>query len=68
MNTNTRYDGTRFAWMGFAAGLLCMIALFIAGALQGNAGMMVMATSTAAALGATWVSVSVSLQKKARKA
>lgn len=67
MNTNNRNGGTRFAWLGFAAGLLCMSALFIAGAVKGNAGMMVMAASTATLLGAVWVSVSASLKKKASK-
>lgn len=68
MNTNTRNDGTRFAWLGFAAGLLCMTALFIAGAVKGSAGMMVMASSTASVLGAVWASVAVSVKKKASKA
>ncbi len=66
--TQTRthdYYATRIMGIGMAMGLACMAALFIAGLVQGSAGMTVMASSCAALLGATWTSTSVAAKKKA---
>ncbi|GAA4657273.1 hypothetical protein [Arthrobacter cryoconiti] len=68
MNTNTRDNGTRFVWMGFAAGLACMLALFIYGLVRGSAPMLVMASSVGVVLGSTWTATSVALKKRAREA
>lgn len=58
-------NGARFMWMGFAMGLACMAALFIAGLATGSSGMVVMASSSAAALGAAWSATSSAARKKA---
>lgn len=63
-NTATRNNGTRYMWLGFAMGLACMAALFIAGLVKGSAGMVVMASSTAAILAGTWSATAVTAKKK----
>ncbi|AIY03357.1 hypothetical protein ART_3758 [Arthrobacter sp. PAMC 25486] len=62
------YYATRVMRIGMAMGLACMAALFIAGLVKGNAGMLVMAASSAAVLGATWASISAAAGNKAAKA
>lgn len=64
-NTNAaaRNNGSRYMWIGFAMGLACMAALFIAGLVRGSAGMVVMASSTAAALAATWSATATAAKK-----
>lgn len=59
------YYATRVMRIGMAMGLACMVALFVAGLVKGNAGMLVMAASAAAVLGATWASTSAAARKKA---
>ncbi len=66
--TQMTFNSARYLWIGFAMGLACMAALFIAGLVKGNVGMTVMASSTAAVLGATWTSTTVAMKKKAAKA
>ena len=63
-----RNNGTRHMWIGFAMGLACMAALFIAGLAQGSAGMVVMASSTAAALAAAWSATATAARRKAARA
>ncbi|MET4004734.1 multidrug efflux pump subunit AcrB [Arthrobacter sp. UYCu511] len=60
-------NSARYMGLGFAMGMLCMIALFVAGLIKANAGMVVMAASMAAVLGATWGSTVVAMKKKAAK-
>ena len=64
-NNGTDFNAARFASIGFALGLACMVALFIAGAIAGNAGMMVMASSVGAMQGAAGVATSAAIKKKA---
>lgn len=59
------YYATRIMRIGMTMGLACMAALFIAGLIKGNAGMVVMASSCAALLGATWASTGATAKKKA---
>ncbi|WP_417216852.1 hypothetical protein [Arthrobacter sp.] len=54
--TSTLANGQQYAWIGYAMGIACMAALFIAGLVTGTAQMMVMACSLAAMLGALWAS------------
>lgn len=63
--SSTNVNGGRYMWLGFAMGLACMAGLFIAGAVKGNAGMMVMASSAGVLLGAVWSSTTFVLRKKA---
>lgn len=65
--TIPRNDGSRYMWLGFVAGLLCMVALVMAGIVTESAGMIVMASSVAAVLAATWSSTAVALKKKAAR-
>lgn len=65
--TPAKNDGTRYLWIGFAMGLACMAALFIAGLVTGSAGMTVMASSAAAVLGAVWSSTAAAAKKAAAK-
>lgn len=64
---HTKNSGARYLWIGFTMGLACMAALFIAGLITGNAGMTVMASSTAAVLGAVWTSTAAAAKKAANK-
>ena len=67
MNTATKnntYYANRVMWIGFSIALAAMVALFIAGIVRGNAGMTVMASSTAVLLGAAGASTRVAINKK----
>lgn len=67
-NTQSTFNSALYMRIGFLMGLACMAALFIAGLARGNVGMAVMASSTAAVLGATWSSTSAAMKKKAAAA
>lgn len=54
----------KWAWAGPAGGIACMIALFIAGLATQTPGMVVMAASVGAMLGAVWASVTTSLRRR----
>ncbi|GAA1876922.1 hypothetical protein GCM10009715_24610 [Paeniglutamicibacter psychrophenolicus] len=60
-----RAKGALYSWIGFATGIACMAALIIFGLVKGNAGMVVMGSSTGAMLGALWASTSAATRKKA---
>jgi hypothetical protein len=66
MSTITRTQ-LRFAMLGFALGITCMIALFVAGALSGTAPMMVIASTTAAALASSAAGLYATLSKKVQR-
>ncbi|WP_449371926.1 hypothetical protein [Arthrobacter psychrolactophilus] len=59
-----RYYANRVMWIGFSLALAAMVALFIAGIVRGNAGMAVMASTTAVLLGAAGASTHVAINKK----
>ncbi|MDD0856953.1 hypothetical protein NHF46_02330 [Arthrobacter alpinus] len=65
--TKAKNDGTRYMWIGFAMGLACMAALFIAGLITRSAGMTVMAASTAGILVAIFASTTVAAKSAAKK-
>ncbi|SEE72290.1 hypothetical protein SAMN04489740_2313 [Arthrobacter alpinus] len=65
MNATTANSGARYTWLGFALGLVSMAALVVAGLIKGNVGMVVMASSTAAALAAAWSATAMAVKKKA---
>lgn len=54
----------RWAWVGPAAGIACMIALFITGLVTQTPGMTVAAATLTAAMAGMWVGISVSLRRK----
>lgn len=56
--------GARYMWLGFAMGLACMVTLFTAGLVKGNAGMMVMASTVSAGLGASWAAAVTAAKNK----
>lgn len=58
------YYTTLVMRIGMSIGLACMVALFIAGLVTGNAGMTVMASTCAALLGAVWASMGAAARKK----
>ncbi|WP_372696841.1 hypothetical protein [Arthrobacter sp. JSM 101049] len=49
-------SGQRYTWIGYAAGIVCMTALFIAGLATGKPQLAVMAGTLAALLGTIWAS------------
>jgi hypothetical protein len=53
----------KWAWIGPAAGIACMVALFIVGLATQTSGRMVVAVSVAAALCGVWVAVIASLRR-----
>lgn len=70
MNTSTptksrEFYAARVMLIGMLIGLACMVALFIAGFIQGSAGMVVMASGTAAVLGASCSATTAAARKKA---
>lgn len=71
MNTTTRTAAQqtiarRVAMIGFGIALTSMLVLFIAGAVTGTAPMMVVASTTAAALGGSAAGTFAQLRKQAR--
>ncbi|MCI9888011.1 hypothetical protein JT358_05995 [Micrococcales bacterium 31B] len=58
----------KWAWTGLAAGIACMIALFIAGIVTQTPGLTVMAASIAAMLGGAWAGIHTTLQRKLARA
>lgn len=58
------YYATLVTRIGMSMGLACMVALFIAGLIKGNAGMTVMAATCAALLCGVWASTSAAAKKK----
>lgn len=67
MNIN-QHTARRMAVIGFALGLAPMIALFVYGALQGSAPLMVISSSTAAALASSFTAALVSINRKLKEA
>lgn len=65
--TPAKNDGTRYMWMGFTMGLVCMAALFTAGLITGSAGMTIMAATTAALLAGVWSSTVAASKNAAKK-
>lgn len=68
IKTQSTFNNALYMKLGFLMGLACMAALFIAGLVKGNVGMVVMASSMAAMLGAVWSSTSAAMKKKAAAA
>lgn len=54
----------KVAAIGFLTGILCMVALMIVGLIQGKPQLVVIATSVAAAVGASWATVTATKKKK----
>lgn len=72
MNTTyTKADrlriGLRWAWIGPAAGIVAMAALFVYGIVIGSAPLLTVASSTAGGLGAVWTSIHVALKAQLAK-
>ncbi|WP_232549141.1 hypothetical protein [Propioniciclava soli] len=57
----------RLAGLGFGLGIAVLVVLFVVGAVQGSAQLMVIASSTASALGAGWAAA-VASQHRGRDA
>ena len=75
MNATTQHSpidrlliARRVAFIGFALGLAAMIALFVHGALNGTAQLMVISSSTAAVLGASAAATFVTISRKLKEA
>ncbi|MFF5793557.1 hypothetical protein ACFY5D_16045 [Paeniglutamicibacter sp. NPDC012692] len=66
-NIKQTQSGARYAWIGFAMGIACMAALFIYGLVIRQPGLIVMSSSLAAVLGATWGATRVVLKKREAK-
>ncbi|MDN5905928.1 MAG: hypothetical protein ACTHZK_11550 [Arthrobacter sp.] len=60
-------NGQRYAWIGFALGIACMVALFVYGLITGKPQLMVIASSVAALLGVVWASTSAAAQAATRR-
>lgn len=58
----------KWAWIGPAAGIACMVALFVAGILTKTPGLTIMAASVGAALGGIWAGVTTSLRRRIAQA
>lgn len=56
----------RLAGLGFGLGIAVLVVLFVVGAVQGSAQLMVIASSTASALGAGWAATVASLHRSGR--
>lgn len=54
----------KWSWLGPAAGIACMLALFAAGIGTETPGLVVMATSIGAALGGVWAATSTALRRR----
>ena len=57
----------RWLWVGPVSGFSCMIALFCMGAITGSALLMLVASTTAAVLGAVWSATYAGLLAQRRK-
>lgn len=57
----------RGAMFGFAMGIACMAALFVHGLLIGSAGLVVVASSTAAGLGGAWAAVASTFARQLKQ-
>lgn len=57
----------RFAILGFTLAIAAMVAVFVAGAVTGSAQMMVIASSTFAALGGSAAAMYASVAKKVQR-
>ena len=66
-NSKQTQSGARYAWIGFAMGIACMAGLFVHGLAIGQPGLVVISSSLAAVLGATWSATHVAIKKREAK-
>ncbi|GAA1499053.1 hypothetical protein [Paeniglutamicibacter kerguelensis] len=66
-NSKQTQTGARYAWIGFAMGIACMAGMFNRGLAIGQPGLVVMSSSLAAVLGATWSTTHVALKMRTAK-
>lgn len=62
---NLSITAKRFAYLGFAIGLAAMVAMFIVGAVNGSAPMMVASSSGGAGVGSAWAAAWATFNRKA---
>lgn len=66
-NLKQTRSGARYAWIGFAMGIACMVGLFIHGLAIGQPGLVVISSSCAALMGAIWSATHVAAKKREAK-